>query len=183
MTGIGLPAHGTLGGEGARRLALAAAAITFGAGLIHLALAPAHFAEYVPFGALFVVTALAQVGWAEWLRRQPERRSALVAGAAINLGVAAVWLVSRTLGLPVGPDAGIALAIGPSDLVATVDEILAAALALAALTRRDPFGASSWAPAAAWVLIALSIVVALGDGASGSAAASGGGYLPAFSAT
>jgi hypothetical protein len=56
-------------------------------------------------------------------------RSLVLASAAVSVVVAGVWAVSRTVGVPFGPGAGTAEAIGLSDVVATVYEIGAVAVA------------------------------------------------------
>ncbi|MBA3745888.1 MAG: hypothetical protein H0W96_00085 [Solirubrobacterales bacterium] len=49
-------------------------------------------------------------------------RSARV--CAVSVGILAVWLLSRTLGLPFGPDTGDAEAVGWLDLATGLDEAL-----------------------------------------------------------
>ena len=57
---------------------------------------------------------------------RPSRRL-LLAGAIGNLAIASVWLVSRTVGLPLGPEAWEPEAIHVADIVATLDEVASAA--------------------------------------------------------
>jgi hypothetical protein len=142
------------------RLALAAAVVSVGAGLIHLSVIPAHVDEYLPFGVLFGVAAALQIGWAEVVRRRPADRRLLIAGVVLNVGIVAAWIASRTTGLPIGDEPGVPEAVGIKDLLATVDEIfvvLAASLALARTTSPPLLPI-------AWVLGLASVVAAVAAG-------------------
>jgi hypothetical protein len=83
-----------------RALALA----SIGAGVIHLALGPEHMSEWVVLGTGFYVSGVLQVLFGLVLLRPVGRRT-LTAGALGSLAFIGVWLVSRTTGLPVGPEA------------------------------------------------------------------------------
>src|ERR1700687_4850296 len=87
-----------------------AALLTFGAALIHLAAAPAHLREYLPFGLFFLAVGSAQIVLAVELIARPTRRLAL-ALAAGSLALVGLWFVSRSVGLPIGPTPGV-----PEDL-------------------------------------------------------------------
>lgn len=99
---------------------------------IHFAFAPAHFGEYWAHGAFFLVLAWFQVLWALLVVTRPTR-STLALGAVVNVAVIGVWVVSRTVGVPVGPNHA-AEAVGLPDVLSTAFEALivvgAAALAL-----------------------------------------------------
>lgn len=107
---------------------LTAATLSLAAGAIHVVAMVDHFDHYWLYGAFFLVVAYAQVLWAVWAYRHPRDRRALVAGAAGNMIVAAVWVMSRTIGLPIGREAWDPQAIGAMDLMATLDELALAAL-------------------------------------------------------
>src|SRR3712207_6118876 len=77
------------------------------AAAIHAAVAAPHFEEYVPFGVLFLVTALAQAAWAVLVLVAPSA-PVLAAGVAGNVGVVAAWALSRTTGLPFGREPWVA---------------------------------------------------------------------------
>jgi hypothetical protein len=106
-----------------KRLPLAAAALSVGAGLTHASVTVPHVREYWLFGLLFAIVAPSQVVWAALVQRRPADRRLLIAGALGNVAVAAVWLVSRTTGLPIGPHAGTPEAVGVKDVLATADEL------------------------------------------------------------
>lgn len=106
-------------------LALAAAAAA-GSALVHFAVAPEHFAEWWGFGLFFVLCGEAQLGWALLVGRRP-RRPVLAAGIAGSLLLVVVWVVSRTAGLPFGPEPGVPEAAGIPDLVTVALELVTAA--------------------------------------------------------
>jgi hypothetical protein len=124
-------------------------------GLIHFSVAGQHFDEWVAFGILFVVAATLQFAWAAVAYRRPVR-SVLWAGALLNAGIALVWLWSRTLGLPVGPDAGTPEPVGRLDAASTVDEILVAVIScwLASAGRRDAADGSD----RTWLIVPLLVI-------------------------
>jgi len=102
-------------------------------GLIHGKAFIDHVDHYWLFGVFFAVLTYAQVLWAMRLWRRPGDRRFFKAVAVMSLGVAAVWVVSRTTGLPIGPWAGRPETIGMPDVVATLDELVIAALIAAML--------------------------------------------------
>lgn len=114
-------------------LPLAAAAGT------HLAVAPAHFREATILGVFFVTTAIVQLAQAFLIGTIPTRR-VLASIASVNLVVAGVWVVSRTTGLPFGPDANQPEGIGIIDSLSTAFEIIAAAISIAAMSRASSRG-------------------------------------------
>src|SRR4029453_7918884 len=99
----GAPATGTTpaptssGGATVRAVVIAA---SIGAAVIHFAYAPAHFEEKTLYGWFFLVLAWVQIGSAFALARWRSARWPWVATAAVNAAVIAIWLVSRTAGLP-----------------------------------------------------------------------------------
>lgn len=105
-------------------------------GVIHLAVTPAHFDEYLPFGVFFLVCGALQLLLAHRCLRRGSRSVVRMAGA-LSLLIAVVWLGSRTTGLPIGPEAGEAERIGLSDVVATLYELAAVGFA-AVLAGRLP---------------------------------------------
>jgi hypothetical protein len=106
------------------------------AGLIHVKAVADHASHYWLFGVLFGVVALAQIGLAVALWRTAVSDRLLVAAAVMTAGVIVVWLVSRTVGLPIGPWAGEAEAFGVSDVIATLIEVVFIAV-VSAIVRPD----------------------------------------------
>jgi hypothetical protein len=116
LTWLLLPAdrRRTLPGQ----LALCSAA----AATIHFAVVWPHWDEYVPFAVAFAITGAFQFAWAAVVLVRPVR-GVLLAGAAFNLGVAVAWVLSRTAGMPVGPEPWTPEAVGVADVTATVFEL------------------------------------------------------------
>ena len=102
------------------RLVLAAAAV--GAGAIHLAFAPEHLAEWRPLGIGFIAAGLLQLLWAAGLAARDSARW-MSAGGVLTLAVAGVYLMSRTVGLPLGPEAFEPEPFGLADLLCCALEV------------------------------------------------------------
>ena len=142
----------------AARLSLALASA--GAGAIHLALGPAHMAEWAVLGYGFYAAGVLQVAFGALLVR---RERLLRTGLLGSLLVIGVWLVSRTTGLPVGPERWQAEAVGRADLLCIGLEALVALGALV-LVRGGSLGRSS-RPRTARVLVgaaALGVLASTG---------------------
>ncbi|GBC87620.1 hypothetical protein HRbin12_01635 [bacterium HR12] len=132
------------------------AAASLAAAGIHFAVMGEHFQEYAPFGVFFSVVAWLQALWAVGLVLGPTRWL-LAAGLVGNLGVVAVWIVSRTAGLPLGPEPGVAEAASFVDVLSTVLEAVIAVGCGAVLAR--PGRAASLRSRAGWVAILVSVLV------------------------
>ncbi|MBV9322215.1 MAG: multicopper oxidase family protein [Chloroflexi bacterium] len=100
-----------------------AALFTLAAGLIHLSVAPAHLREYVPFGVFFLIVGSAQIVLSVELAWQPTRRLALLVAFG-SASLIALWIVSRTVGLPLGPTPGQAENVGLTDVLCNLLEVL-----------------------------------------------------------
>lgn len=116
---------------GARGLEKWAAGLSFGAGIVHGAAGPEHFAEWWAYGVFFYAAAAAQVGYGIILATQGiegwggwavVRRKVYLLGIIGNLAIIALWVVSRTVGVPVGPEAGEPEPVGFLDGVSKVLE-------------------------------------------------------------
>lgn len=103
------------------RLALALSSAA--AAVIHFAVTAEHFEEYVPFGVFFAALGAFQLIWAVVILLHPNR-PVLALGVIVNALVVALWAVTRTTGIPIGPEAGEAEAVGSADLAATGLEAL-----------------------------------------------------------
>ena len=100
-----------------------AAVLTVAAGAIHLAQVGSHFAQDWTFGLFFLVVGGIQVvGGVLLLAR---RRSLWFwLGIAGSGAVIAVWVVSRSVGLPFGPELSHTEEIGSADAAASLLEAL-----------------------------------------------------------
>ena len=117
----------------------AAAVLSLVAALIHLWVAPEHFEEWWGYGAFFLAAAAAQLLYVPLLLRRPTR-AVLIAGIAGNLAIVALYLLTRTVGIPLlGPEAGKVEGIGFADVCATTSELgLSVALGAALLREITP---------------------------------------------
>jgi hypothetical protein len=97
------------------------AALSVGAAAIHFAVVFEHFAEYTLYGVFFLVISWAQLIWPAVLFWRPARIWLLL-GIVGNAAVIAVYLASRTVGLPFGPDLHHAESVGALDVWSCVLE-------------------------------------------------------------
>lgn len=107
---------------------------SLGAGTIHLALGPEHMATWSVLGYGFFASGVLQLFLGVSLFRTESRRPLALASAS-SLALIGVWLVSRTTGLPVGPQAGRAEAFGRADVLCIALEAVVGLGALALLLR------------------------------------------------
>ena len=137
------------------------------AGLIHAKALFDHAPHYWLFAVFFGVLTYAQVLWALLVYRRPDDRRWLMPAAVGSLAVVGLWLVSRTVGLPIGPWAGRPEPLAITDMTATVIELLLAALIVAMLRPQGRVAARlRWLDGANCVrvgsmLIALSLLAVL----------------------
>jgi hypothetical protein len=146
-----------------------AAVAMLGAAIIHFAFAPDHLSEQTSHGVFFLV-----VGWAQLLGAAAlafswrPQRSWLLGSAALNGGVAALWLLTRTAGLP-GEEPE---AVGFPDALASGLEVIAAVGALAVglgwladrAVRRPALAVTGLPVVAMVAVVTASVVPAMGGG-------------------
>jgi hypothetical protein len=118
--------------------------LRFGAGVLSVAAALVHFAvikqhadEYWLYGAFFVVVGLGQLAWALLVVIAPSRALYTLGGAG-NAGIAAFFVVTRTVGALVGPAATEPATVGFGDIATTVFEAFVVALSVMLLRRARP---------------------------------------------
>src|SRR6266508_2651530 len=97
-------------------------ACSVGAALVHAEVIRSHFQESTLYGWFFVLSAAAQLIWGLLVLRWPDR-ALLVSGAIGNGLIVVLWVVTRTTGLPIGPEPWQAESVGAFDVVATVLEL------------------------------------------------------------
>ena len=155
----------------ARRAIARIAAIAFlvAAGAIHTAQIRIHLAEWNVAGAFFIASAGAQLGLAgalsrgmNWRARDlrglvrsfstPPPRKLLFGVIATSLTLIGAWAISRTAGMPFGPDAGIPEPVNRPDSMATMFELLALGAVLPLLSRAST-RRTSWVPRRAHTVI------------------------------
>lgn len=132
--------------------------VSAAAAAIHFAVIGDHFSELWLFGVFFLVVAWFQVAWAVLVMRYVDRRLFLV-GALANGAIVAVWLWSRTFGLPFGPEAGQPEDVVLIDVMATVLEVVLVAGCIMLLSSRRPLGMVSGRGAAALLVLAALLTV------------------------
>ena len=117
-TKVETPPQGSSVATGARWFL---AACSFGAAVVHFGYSPSHFGQYWLYGLFFVVVAWLQLLWAlgvvltKW-------RWLLLVGIVLNGAVMIVWVLSRTIGVWVGPDATVSEAVSFPDVLSTILE-------------------------------------------------------------
>ena len=175
----------TTGGAAMRQyLRWGLAMLSLGAAGIHLAMMGDHFNETWYHGSFFAATAWLQLAWAVAIVVKPARKL-LLAGIVGNLAIAQVWLVSRTIGIPFGPNSGNAEAVAFADVLATILEVGIVLGSLALLRPQffdRPVRAATAVPGVAGVgvlvaalaTLSLTPAFASGHGHAGEAAAGHG---------
>ncbi|HVN50333.1 MAG TPA: hypothetical protein VMT43_02815 [Acidimicrobiales bacterium] len=114
-------------------LAYAAGALSFGAAGIHFSIIGAHFAEYWAFGVFFVLLSWFQVCWGLGILVRRSTRWMWLLGGGVNLAVVGIYVLSRTKGLPIGPEHWSPESAQFSDVLCTCFEAGIAVLAAVAL--------------------------------------------------
>jgi hypothetical protein len=140
------------------------AALSIGAAAIHFAVVFEHFAEYTLYGVFFLVISWAQAIWPAVLLWRPSRLW-LWLGIAGNAIVLAVYVASRTVGLPFGPDLHNAESVGALDVVSCVLEFAlivgcAALLWRPSMADRPVARRGAFASAAALVAVPVAVIAA-----------------------
>lgn len=106
-----------------------------GAAVIHATVVGEHLEEWAPAGLFFLAlvvleSALGMLALLAWSRLNA------VLGLLTSVGTVAVWAISRTVGMPIGPaDFQVPEAVGTADLVCGGLELVAAAVCAYSLSR------------------------------------------------
>jgi hypothetical protein len=110
-----------------------AVVLSWTAAAIHVVAAYSHAGESALHAVAFAAVAVAQLAWGVAVYRGAGP-AVLASGAVLSLAVVAAWIASRTVGLPLGPEAWSPEPVGIHGLLATVDEIVLALIVAARLT-------------------------------------------------
>jgi hypothetical protein len=108
--------------KGGRVGCLGLCAASAAAAAVHFAVLGEHFGEDPRFGAFFVAAGLFQLAWAACILKRVSPRLLVAAGIG-NALILGVWALSRTVGLPIGPDSAVPEPVGLPDLVASACEV------------------------------------------------------------
>ena len=139
-----------------------AVASSMAAAGVHAAVFPHHLQESYVVGISFLAMTLGQAAWACLVTIDASKDRLLVAGIVGNLGLVALWAVSRTSGLPFGLGRE---AVGGWDIAAVTWELVLVAACLLGL-RHAPaertlvmgdLGRTAWA----WVLLSVLVLLVL----------------------
>lgn len=95
--------------------------LSLGAAGIHFAVMGDHFNETWYHGSFFAAIAWLQLAWAVAIVMKPSRK-VLIAGIVGSLVIVEVWLVSRTIGIPFGPNSGQSEPVAFADVLSTILE-------------------------------------------------------------
>lgn len=169
---------------GLSRLLVAVA--LFGSAAIHGAVIPGHLDHWAPAGAFFLVLALAElILGLRMLGRH--HRGALPAVAAASAVPLALWLWSRTAGLPFGPEAGVPELVGLADIAACILELATLVVAIVLLRGGNALpgrkGATAARPPASAHLRSITALAAIAVGVLGMAGTVPGWFGEAGSAS
>jgi hypothetical protein len=93
--------------------------LSLAAGAVHLAMAPIHASDSALEAGGFAMVGWLQILLAIGLFMRPQR-NLLIAAVVLNLGVIGAYIVSRTVGLPVGANPGERESIEAVDLMVTI---------------------------------------------------------------
>lgn len=130
-----------------------------GAAVIHADQIAVHLEEWRPAGLTFIGLAVVQAALAALILLRPSR-PAYLWSVVVSLFTVALWVVSRTTGVPFGPEAGEAEAVRRPDLTASALEVVTAGAAVAALARLRPSVLLGKTVTVSWIA-ALALAVGL----------------------
>lgn len=151
---------------------LAAALASVGAAVAHLAVVPEHLREWWPAGLFFGAIAAFQAGWPALVQLRPGR-VLLATGVLVNAASIALWAVSRTSGVPFGPNAGIAEPITRVGVLTVALEAIVCLAALWWLSRARP---RSFLSAPAYLSSAVAAALVVGTLTTGAVTGAAGGH-------
>ena len=112
-----------------------AAVLSLGAAAVHVAVCPEHFREGLVYGVFFAVTSTAQFGWSALVFVRDRLAWLAPVGLVGNAGLVLLWAVTRTVGIPVGPQAGEVERVGALDLVCQGCELAVVAICVFVVLR------------------------------------------------
>ncbi|MEO6142901.1 MAG: hypothetical protein ABIP19_02900 [Dermatophilaceae bacterium] len=139
-----------------------------GSAALHAAVVPQHLSEWPAAGVFFIVLVAAHLAVAGLLLARPQP-TVVLAAAIASIGPLALWVYSRTIGMPFGPGAGIPEKVGLTDLAASALELTTLLVAVLLLRGRGWLKRQPRASAHAnWLtLTAVIAVTAIGLAGSG----------------
>jgi hypothetical protein len=138
-----------------------------GSAAIHAAVIPEHLQEWAAAGSFFVVLTMAELALGLLVLVRLDR---LVVGAVVAVSVVplGLWLVSRTVGLPIGPETWTPEAVGLADVGCCLLELVTLAVAVALWLHRGRLARTpgTSAHARAIAVLCLVAITTIGLGAT-----------------
>lgn len=153
----------------------ACALLSMGAAVIHFAVLGEHWREWWGYGLFFAVAAWLQLAWAAVVVTRPSSRL-LGIGAVGSLAIAALWVITRTGGVPAGPAFGESESAAFPDVLATVFEVLLVGLSAVAVVAAGAGAPTLGRRAGAGAIVVVAVAVVILTTASLIEAASSGGH-------
>lgn len=135
------------------------AALALIVGVIHLVVSVSHAEEYWLFGVFFGVVGMLQVAWAVSIYRGASPTSLFLGGVG-NASVIVAWIVSRSIGFPLGPEPWEPESIDVLSVLATLDEAFLVVAAWSILPERSGKGARRVLTARAAERLAIALAIA-----------------------
>jgi hypothetical protein len=138
-----------------------------GSAAVHAAVVPEHLDQWPVAGAFFVLLFLVELALALAVLLRLDRL-VLVVTAWVSAATLLLWLVSRSVGLPFGPEAGVSEAVGLPDVACCLLELVTLAAAVIVLRRwsRPPRQSVHSSHARAIAVLCLVAITTLGLGAT-----------------
>jgi len=151
------------------------APLSTGAAVIHFAVLGEHWREWWGYGLFFAVAAWLQLAWVAVIVTRPSPRL-LGAGAVGSLAIAALWVITRTGGVPAGPAFGESESAAFPDVLATAFELLLAGLSAVAVVAAGAGAPTLGRRVGGGAIVAVAVAVVILTTASLIEAASGAGH-------
>jgi hypothetical protein len=117
-----------------------------------------------------------QLGWAALVVLRPSRE-ALIWGAAANGVIVALWVMSRTVGVPVGPQPWVPEPVGAVDAIAAAECVIVLAASCVVTAVRSAFARRAVARMAPLLVGVLFVSVLYGVGGGGHIGGGGSVWL------
>jgi hypothetical protein len=105
------------------RAAVTAAALSLLAAWIHFAYVASHWRNWWAYGLFFLAVGVFQGLCVPAILRWPRSTWVALAGIGGNLAIVAMYVWSRTIGIPMGPHYGVVEKTGAIDLACTASQI------------------------------------------------------------
>jgi hypothetical protein len=102
----------------------------------HAYVCPEHFREWVVYGIFFMAASVIQAAWSILVLVRPSRHL-LLAGAIGNTLVVVTFVISRTIGIPFGPEPFSPESFDALSSIVTACEVAVIAVAGQLLLRRE----------------------------------------------